>query len=279
MLFTLRSGLARSAYRASLRLVLSAACAILSILGSGTPGRAEALPATARRAVTLYGAGSALALPGLAARLRQRHHLSIIAFGSSSTEGVGASSPAHAYPALLQKYLQQGLVPGDTVTVTNRGIGGQDADDMLARLATDVIAQKPDLVIWQTGTNDLLRNVPLSRFDAETREGIRRMRAAAIDVVLMEPQDCRMMRGTPGARAYREAVRAIGLEMGVPVIKRYDLIKAWLADGTVTEARLMAPDGLHMSDEGYARLAIEVAREVMTDAGIKSKLVTTITAR
>jgi hypothetical protein len=41
-------------------------------------------------------------LPHVAARLAQHQPLSIIAFGSSSTEGVGASSPAHAYPAQLQ---------------------------------------------------------------------------------------------------------------------------------------------------------------------------------
>jgi hypothetical protein len=48
-------------------------------------------------------------------------------------------------------------------------------------------------------------------------------------------------------------------------------MKAWLAEGTVTEIQLMSPDGLHMADQGYARLAAEVAREVMADAGIEVK--------
>jgi acyl-CoA thioesterase I len=34
----------------------------------------------------------------------------------------------------------------------------------------------------------------------------------------------------------------------------------------VTEAQLMAPDGLHMADEGYERLAAEVARELVAEA-------------
>jgi len=205
-------------------------------------------------------------LPHVAARLAQHGSLTIVAFGSSSTEGVGASTPAHAYPARLQADLAANLPAGETVTVVNRGIGGEDADDMIARLARDVIAAKPDLVIWQTGTNDPLRKLPLDRFVAETRDGITRMRAAGIDVVLMEPQDCRMMRATPGAFAYRDAVRRIGAEMAVPVVRRYDLIKGWLADGSVTEAQLMAPDGLHMADEGYERLAAEVARELLDEA-------------
>jgi lysophospholipase L1-like esterase len=54
--------------------------------------------------------------------------------------------------------------------------------------------------------------------------------------------------------------------MGVPVVRRYDMIHRWLADGTISEAQLMAADGLHMADEGYERLAAEVARELMAAA-------------
>ena len=205
-------------------------------------------------------------LPHVAARLSRHEPLTIIAFGSSSTEGVGASSPAHAYPALLQVDLAALVPAGERVTVVNRGIGGEDADDMMIRLGRDVVPAKPDLVIWQTGTNDPLRKLPLDRFVALTRAGILQMRAAGIDVVLMEPQDCRMMRATPGAFAYLDAVRQIGAKMGVPVVRRYDMIHRWLADGTVTEAQLMAPDGLHMADAGYERLAAAVARDLLAEA-------------
>src|SRR5262249_30753459 len=86
-------------------------------------------------------------LPRVAARFYQRHELTVIAFGSSSTQGVGASSPAHAYPALLEKDLRTMLGAGATIRIINRGVGGEDADDMLARLSKDVLSQKPDLVI------------------------------------------------------------------------------------------------------------------------------------
>ncbi|HEV2675536.1 MAG TPA: SGNH/GDSL hydrolase family protein [Aliidongia sp.] len=206
-------------------------------------------------------------LAHVAARLAHGAPLTIVAFGSSSTEGVGASSPAHAYPARLQADLAAQVPSTETITVINRGIGGEDADDMLVRLQRDVIGARPDLVIWQTGTNDPLRKLPIDRFEAETRAGIARMRAAGIDVVLMEPQDCRMMRATPGAFTYLDAVRRIGQDMAVPVVRRYDMIHRWLADGSVTEAQLMAPDGLHMADEGYERLAKEVAHELLAAAG------------
>src|ERR1700761_2335745 len=187
------------------------ACCVAAVLGFSAFSPAYAEEATPPKR---------LELPPLAQRPNKDAPITIVAFGSPSPQGGGASTPAHAYPAQLELDLDK-LVPKDErVTVVNRGIGGEDADDMLARLDRDVIAAKPDLVIWQTGTNDPLRKLPLDRFEAETREGISRMHAAGIDVVLMEPQDCRMMRATPGSMAYLEAVRKIGAEMGVPVVRR-----------------------------------------------------------
>jgi acyl-CoA thioesterase I len=271
---TPKSSRARRACRALVLFAFPAALAAIFVYEARTSLFADALSSGIGKTAGEQRDGAQVILPRLAARFRQSHGLTVVAFGSSSTQGVGASSPAHAYPALLEADLRRMLGGAATVKVVNRGIGGEDADDMLARLSKDVLPQKPDLVIWQTGTNDPLRKVPLERFIDETREGVRQMRAAGIEVMLMEPQDCRVMRRTPGANGYRDAVRAVGNEMGVPVIRRSDLMKAWLAEGMLTETQLMSPDGLHMADQGYERLAGEVAREVMADAGLKSELET-----
>ena len=101
-------------------------------------------------------------------RLAARQPVRIIAFGSSSTEGIGASSPAATYPSPPESCTHRGLAARTNLSsVLNRGIGGEDADDMARRLPT-VIAEHPDLIIWQTGTNDPLRGVPLDRFEQET---------------------------------------------------------------------------------------------------------------
>ena len=213
-----------------------------------------AAPVAAKPAVVVS------ALPHVARVLTQVLPLRIVAFGSSSTEGVGASSPAASYPARLQVWLSTAL-PGP-VEVINAGIGGQDADDMLRRIDR-VLARHPDLVIWQTGSNDPLRGVPLARFDAETRAGIAVFRAAGADVMLMEPQDCKVLRGRPGALAYRDDLRRIAAELRVPLVRRYDLMDAWLAEGLLTRAQLLYGDGLHMTDGGYARLAIAVGQQIL----------------
>src|SRR5579862_8802639 len=138
-------------------------------------------------------------LPHVAARIARDAPLRIVALGSSSTEGVGASSPAATYPERLETWLRATL--HDDVEVVNAGIGGEDADDMARRIPA-VIAERPDLVIWQTGSNDPLRGVPLERFVELTRAGIVALRQAGIDVMLMGPQDCPVLRAQTGSLAY-----------------------------------------------------------------------------
>jgi lysophospholipase L1-like esterase len=235
-------------------LVLAAAIGALLFTASDliTPAFADDLPQPLDQAPLRH----------VASRLAAHQLLRIIAFGSSSTEGVGASSPAATYPSRLLADLTTQLPAYQHVMVLNQGIGGQDADDMIRRLPS-VIAEHPDLIIWQTGSNDPLRNVPLDRFVQETIAGIQAIRAAHIDVMLMGPQLCHALDGKPSTPAYRKALRAISVGMGVPLIHRYDLMQHWLATGALTRAQMLSPDGLHMADGGYAKLADTVALDIL----------------
>ena len=206
------------------------------------------------------GAPMPATLPHVALRIRHAAPLRIVAFGSSSTEGVGASSPAASYPSRLQAVLRAAL--HGRVEVVNAGIGGQDAEDMARRIPA-VIALRPDLVIWQTGSNDPLRGVPVARFVDLTRDGVVALRRAGIDVMLMEQQDCAVLRAHAGSLAYRDALRRLAAELRVPLVRRYDLMHAWLADGALTPAQLYYHDGLHMTDGGYAMLAEAVGRQIL----------------
>jgi acyl-CoA thioesterase I len=209
---------------------------------------------------------AAAALPRVASILRQGAPLVIVAFGSSSTEGSGASSLAATYPSRLQAELRAALPVGVSVRVLNRGVGGEDADDMMRRLPA-IIADHPSLVIWQTGSNDPLKGVPLERFIGETRRGIQAMKSAGIDVMLMTPQDCRVLQAMPNSILYRDALRSLGAELGVPVIRRFDLMREWLAAKKLTETQLMSHDDLHMTDGGYALLARAVSEQILAASG------------
>jgi acyl-CoA thioesterase I len=197
-------------------------------------------------------------------RLAHSAPVSIIAFGSSSTSGVGASSVEASYPACLERDLRSHLHFHDPVTVANRGVAGDDIDAMMRRLDHDVLQPHPDLVIWQLGTNDALEHMPLAHFETAARHGIKLLRKAGIDLVLMEPQHAPRPDRAPDAVAYRAAVRRLGAEFGVPVIRRFDLMARWAKSGETPA--LVAPDGLHMSDTGYEKLGEAVASLILSAA-------------
>jgi acyl-CoA thioesterase-1 len=91
-----------------------------------------------------------------------------VAIGSSSTARVGASNPAHTYPARLAEELRLRW-PRLTVQVINSGVGGETADAMLARFERDVLAYSPQLVIWQTGSNSALQGWDIDVYEARER--------------------------------------------------------------------------------------------------------------
>ena len=122
-----------------------------------------------------------------AARLAKHEPLTIVAVGSSSTFGAGASSPAASYPSRLAVDLKT-LFPKEMITVVNRGVNGEEVTDMLRRFADGVLKEKPDLVLWQVGTNSVLRDKPLGPHSPLLLDGIRRLKAAGADVVLIDPQ-------------------------------------------------------------------------------------------
>ncbi len=97
------------------------------------------------------------ALPRTARRIAANAPLTIVAIGSSSTAGAGASSPAASYPSRLAVELKE-RYPTVAINVINHGANGEDATEMMARFERNVIAEKPDLVLWQVGTNALLHS-------------------------------------------------------------------------------------------------------------------------
>ncbi len=196
-------------------------------------------------------------LPATAAAVRAGRPLTIVALGSSSTAGVGASSKAAAYPAVLERELARRL--GSRVTVFNRGMGGETIDRTAARIDADVVRMHPTLVVWQTGTNDLMRSEGTSRFEKILAGGIQRMRRGGIDVVLMDLQYFPRGERRPDLNAYLRAIDQIGDRYDVPVLHRHRIMSYWLASGELSVRQMLSRDLFHMSDEGYQCLGEVVA--------------------
>ncbi len=224
-----------------------------------------AIPGAHAEAPCPTGPAHILALPATRAALAQGRKVTIVAFGSSSTEGSGASGQDRAYPAVLEARLQAAL-PDARLRVFNRGRGGQEVDEMMARLETDVIAARPTLVIWQAGANAVLRGLAPEGFIAAMTDGIERLRARGVDVVLMDSQRAPRILRAPNFESFDTALRSLSTGLRVPLFSRAALMQAWEAAGIPNDA-IIGPDGLHHTDRGYACIAQALAQSVIDAAG------------
>jgi lysophospholipase L1-like esterase len=202
-----------------------------------------------------------LAVPGLHAAFAAGRPVTIVALGSSSTAGAGAASPAAAYPARLQALLRAAL-PGAPLRVVNRGIGGQDAADMVARIEWDVTVERPDLVIWQVGANGALRRADPDRFRTLVAAGIARLRAAGAEVVLMDNQRAPRIEAAPGHERFDTTLAELAREHRVSLFSRRRLMGDWAERGAAPAAMLTG-DGLHHNERGYACLAASLAEALL----------------
>lgn len=204
-------------------------------------------------------------LLGVQAELEAGEPLTIVALGSSSTEGAGASSPQASYPTQLEAQLR-GKLPGVELRVINAGKSGETSQEMLARLESDVLAHEPDLVIWQAGGNEVLLGRDPATFLDLMRQGLRRLRQAGIEVVLMDNQRAPRILDAPSSARFDAAIQRLAEEERVPLFARSRLMRGWQAAG-LPPAEVLAPDGLHHNDRGYACLAQALAAALIRSAG------------
>lgn len=197
-------------------------------------------------------------LPAAKKVLRETGKLTIVALGSSATAGAGASEISHSYPSVLEAELKRRL-PEAEVKVVNKGVGGQSAYDMLQRMDTEVLEEKPALLIWQTAVNDAVRDIGEEKLAKILRKGIRKLRDAEVDAILMDLPWLPREERYPKYDDYRAVLANVAEEQGVSVFPRYGIMKSWARSKQFTAEELVGMDGLHMVDAGYRCLAIRIA--------------------
>lgn len=194
-----------------------------------------------------------------------RGQAKVVAIGSSSTAGRGDIA---AYPGRLLSFLQKEYPKAD-VAMVNKGIGGQEAPIELQRFDTDVIPEKPDLVIWQVGTNAIWQSPnavpPPPSFDETTsaiRDGLVKLRnQTRADVILMDLQYVPAVL-TPAkqgnANAMVEKISELARDAGVNVFRRFAFMKGLYEVEKVSFDRMVDPADehrLHDSDWATHRVA------------------------
>ena len=197
-------------------------------------------------------------LPHAAARIATGKDLKVVAIGSSSTKGVGASGPALSYPSQLEVELKARF-RGSNITVLNRGVGRQDVPEELARLRHDAIDEHPELIIWQVGTNAVLRRDDIAADAQMIQRGVAMIEAQGIDLVLMDLQYAPRVLARPGYGDMERAIADIADRERVGFFRRFAIMRHWAATGQLAPDAMIGSDGLHMTDASYLCLARELA--------------------
>jgi lysophospholipase L1-like esterase len=217
-------------------------------------------------------------LPRLAARLASGQPVTIVAVGSSSTAGAGASSPAASYPSRLAIELAA-LFPESSIRVVNRGVNGEEAPQMIARFDSEVISEKPDLVLWQVGTNALLRDHALAPAGLLIRDGVRMLKQAGADVVLVDPQFAPKVIAKPDVETLVDMIAAAGKEGNVGVFHRFAVMRHWREAQNIGFDTFVSPDELHMNDWSYGCIAKLLAGSIADSVSRSTLTAKAISAR
>jgi len=192
--------------------------------------------------------------------VRSKAHVKVLAIGSSSTVGVGASSPTATYVARLGTSLE-GAVKGLDFNVIGRGMSGEVAQGAADRMKQEVEEIKPDLVVWQVGTNDALGHVSLDRFKDCLKTALSWLADNKIDVVLVDPQYGEALAKDEYYEKVVGAIAEVAREQRVLLVDRFEAMRE--AQRERGDMFYLTSDNLHMNDRGHRCMAEQLARSIV----------------
>jgi acyl-CoA thioesterase I len=233
---------------------VTAALALAGAFGAFAPAGARADDPAQRCEVPIEVVRFASSLPRFSQKLAAGLPITVVAIGSSSTAGHGASATDKTYPSRLAAELA-GHFPRGKITVLNHGVGGEEAREMVARFDKAVIGEQPDLVLWQLGTNSLLRDHPFTNHGEVVRDGLKKIRSVGADTILIDPQFAPKVIAKPDTAEMVGLIAALAKEENVALFHRFDVMKRWHTVDKYSFDSFVSSDGLHMNDWSYGCIA------------------------
>ena len=199
-------------------------------------------------------------LPRTRARLGAGDRIRIVAIGSSSTTGLWVMSSAATYPEVMGRELAE-LRPTVRIEIINSGRIGDTTTGSVARFERDVLAYVPDLVIWQLGTNDVAWGRLANGLKDQVTEGVRRLKAAGADVILMDLQYAPIVLAASQHSIMQAIIAEVARQERVGLFPRFALMRRSI-DAGLSSGALVSWDGLHNSTAGYDCIGRALARAV-----------------
>lgn len=170
--------------------------------------------------------------PKTLAALDKGEAVTIVVIGGGSTAGRAAGTADRAWPAQLASALAQRF-PKARVAVFNKGVARNTARDMVARFEADVLAHKPNLVIWETGIVDAVRGTDLDDFREDLQSGIDRLKAQVPEVMLMDMQFSRRSILISHFNLYLVLMRGAADVNDIALFPRHEIMRGWSEAGIV----------------------------------------------
>ena len=238
-------------------------------------------------------AGVPAPLPRVAASLAAGHTLNVLAVGSATLFGPDASlgngtvtsqalangsatlptapvvftqeASEKSFPKQMGKLLRA-AVPGMEVRIVVRGGRGLLASDMLTILRNELKSNTYQLVIWQTGTVEAVRNLPPGEFGQVLSDGADEVHAAQADLVLVDPQFSRFLQTNANLDPYGQALLQVAAMPGVALFHRFDLMRSWANDGQLDLERTNKADRKRVVETLHACLGRYLANYILDAA-------------
>jgi cellobiose-specific phosphotransferase system component IIB len=116
---------------------------------------------------------------------------------------------------------------GKTIEIRNLSARTQSGVQMAQRIVAEVIPARPDLVIWQTGTVEASRHVDPNDFSESLALGLKKLRTAHIDLVLVGPQTRSRLASMIDVEPYNDLMAQIADRESVPFLSRFDIMTFW----------------------------------------------------
>ena len=165
---------------------------------------------------------SASPLPNVVAALQQRKQIKILAIGTSSSVRRGAKLGGHTEET---RQILQDAIKGFDIQMIDRGVGGELSAQAVGRIQNEVALNRPDLVLWQVGTDDALAYVPLEELETTIVDAVRWLKGHNVDVVLVGLQYVEGMEQDENYRAVRELLRRVAAKENVMIVRRYEALR------------------------------------------------------
>jgi hypothetical protein len=169
-------------------------------------------------------------LPHVAKALANKK-LDVLVVGAGSSTLPGPNGGRDAYPVRLRAALKEKF-PGLSVTLATDIKLRRTAADMIDGMPAALAANKPALVVWQTGTVDAMLVIDPDDFSAALNKGVDLARLAGADVILVNAQYSPRTESMIALSRYLEDMRWVALQQEIPLLDRFAIMKLWTEMGT-----------------------------------------------